>query len=201
MSYKREPFNEALIPSTLTHERYYVAHINSLQALVIVEHTVGQFNLYLSDITGVYFSLSLPDIVLVNGYSELQLIEGVNGTMIANQYVREDPSESNPPLRTLITLDNGGTWELLRAPTDPANPCEPPLCSLHFHMDSSEYWRLGVYSDESAPGIIVAHGEYCAISLSNLCTWTSSMIFKTFKGSIVLAIVRPLLSMRSENMG
>ena len=159
MSYNREPFNEALIPSTVPHLNYFVAHINSLQALVIVEHTVGQFNLYLSDITGVYFSLSVPDIVFEDTTVELQLIQGVNGTMIANQYVREDPSESNPPVRTLITLDNGGTWEPLRAPTDAANPCEPPLCSLHFHMDTSEYARLGVYSEASAPGIIVAHGE------------------------------------------
>ena len=44
---------------------YYVGHINELQALVIVEHVSGQFNLYLSDITGVYFSLSLEDLVVV----------------------------------------------------------------------------------------------------------------------------------------
>ena len=37
--------------------------------------------------------------------------------------------------------------------------CEPPDCSLHLHMDTTEYARLGVYSTESAPGIIVAHGE------------------------------------------
>ena len=37
--------------------------------------------------------------------------------------------------------------------------CEPPDCSLHFHMDTSAYARLGVYSTDSAPGIIVAHGE------------------------------------------
>ena len=36
--------------------------------------------------------------------------------------------------------------------------CEPPSCSLHFHMDTSLYARLGVFSTESAPGIIVAHG-------------------------------------------
>ena len=161
VSYNREPFNMAMIPSTSPHVDYRVSHINSLQALVIGQHTSGEYNLYLSDITGVYFSLSLPDIVLKR-VLDLEVIEGVNGTMIANQYVREDPSESNPPVRTLITLDNGGTWELLRAPPEDAagNPCEPPLCSLHFHMDTSEYARLGVYSEASAPGIIVAHGEW-----------------------------------------
>ena len=37
--------------------------------------------------------------------------------------------------------------------------CVPPFCSLHFHMDTSEYARLGVFSADSAPGIIIAHGK------------------------------------------
>ena len=43
-----------------------MTHINELQALVIVEHASGKYNLYLSDITGEYFSLSLEDLVVVN---------------------------------------------------------------------------------------------------------------------------------------
>ena len=35
-----------------------------LQALVLMEHVSGQFNLYLSDTTGVDYSLSLRDIVV-----------------------------------------------------------------------------------------------------------------------------------------
>ncbi len=41
---------------------------------MIVEHVSGQFNLYLSDITGVYFSLSLPDIVNENYFIDLELV-------------------------------------------------------------------------------------------------------------------------------
>ena len=37
--------------------------------------------------------------------------------------------------------------------------CEPPSCYLHLHMDTTEYARLGVYSTDSAPGIIIAHGQ------------------------------------------
>ncbi len=40
-----------------------MAHIDELQALVIVEHQTGQINLYLSDKEAVYFSLSVPDLV------------------------------------------------------------------------------------------------------------------------------------------
>lgn len=41
-------------------------------------------------------------------------------------------------------------------------------------MDSSEYARLGVYSQESAPGIIVAHGWQSILSTCSnhsYCAW------------------------------
>jgi hypothetical protein len=51
-----------------------VTHINELQALVIVQHTSGRYNLYLSDITGVFFSLSLADIVISRQGIDLELV-------------------------------------------------------------------------------------------------------------------------------
>ena len=51
-----------------------MTHINELQALVIVQHTSGCFNLYLSDITGVFFSLSLADIVISRQGIDLELV-------------------------------------------------------------------------------------------------------------------------------
>ena len=48
-------------------QNYIVSHINQQQAMVIVEHASGRYNLYLSDESGQYFSLSLPDIVTGNG--------------------------------------------------------------------------------------------------------------------------------------
>ncbi len=162
VSHQRQPFNYAKIPSFLPHERYLVSHINSLQAMVIVGHTTTQHNLYLSDATGVFYVLSLSDIVIEGNILDLEVIEGVNGTMVANQYVRDDPTVINAPMRTLLTLDNGGEWVLLRPPSRDVEgipvSCEPPLCSLHFHMGTSDYARLGVYSEASSPGIIVAHG-------------------------------------------
>ena len=96
ISYLRQPFNLAKIPTTDPHDvrktlfdksywstkslspfdaqGYIVAHINELQALVIVQHTSGRFNLYLSDITGVYFSLSLADIVITQRGIDLELV-------------------------------------------------------------------------------------------------------------------------------
>lgn len=45
-----------------------------MQALVIVEHTNGQFNLYLSEETGLYYSLSLPNIVYNKGVIDLEIV-------------------------------------------------------------------------------------------------------------------------------
>ena len=43
---------------------YLVTDINEMQALVIVEHEGDFYNLYLSDESGIYYSLSLRDIVI-----------------------------------------------------------------------------------------------------------------------------------------
>ena len=51
-----------------------MAHIDELQALVIVEHDSGQNNLYLSDEEGVHFSLSLPDLVVERTGIDLEVV-------------------------------------------------------------------------------------------------------------------------------
>ena len=59
-----------------THQNYWVDHLNTLQAVVLVQHVSGQFNLYLSDTTGVDYSLSLRDIVvdLSNNNIDVELV-------------------------------------------------------------------------------------------------------------------------------
>ena len=83
--------------------------------------------------------------VIIHIFSQ---IDGINGTMIAN---RKEPADGAAKVvRTVVTLDNGGDWNYITPPeTDLSGApvmCEPPSCSLHFHMASSEYARLGVYS-------------------------------------------------------
>lgn len=74
VSYDRKPFQLAHLPTNLAHQNYYVASLNAMQALVIVEHTNGQFNLYLSEETGLYYSLSLPNIVYNKGVIDLEIV-------------------------------------------------------------------------------------------------------------------------------
>ena len=62
-----------MVPPSLSS--YLVIRINDVQALVIVEHAGGFFNLYLSDESGVYYSLSLRDLVIDSDYNiDLELV-------------------------------------------------------------------------------------------------------------------------------
>ena len=68
--------------------------------------------------------------------------------MIANR--QEAVNVTTKVVRTVVTLDNGGEWSYISPPEIDLGGtpilCEPPSCSLHFHMASSQYARLGVYS-------------------------------------------------------
>eukprot|EP00731_Ephydatia_muelleri_P019736 Em0012g561a len=163
VSYKRKQFQMANFPPTHV-DRYKFYDVNNVQALALLEDEDGQLNLYTSDSTGVYYTLSLEDVVY-NTYSyDFDGIYGVNGTFVANQYVRSAPSEARSVIRTVITFNNGGQWSPIKAPSvdclGQTISCSFPGCSLHLFMDTSYYNTLGVYSHSSAPGLIAAHGTY-----------------------------------------
>ena len=44
---------------------------------MIVEHASSKYNLYLSDITGVYFALSLEDLVVTEQGIDLELVSNL----------------------------------------------------------------------------------------------------------------------------
>lgn len=75
VSYNRQPFRNAMIPTPYAHQNYIVSHINELQALVIIGHEGNFYNLYLSDQEGVYYSLALRDLVVERGRGlDLELV-------------------------------------------------------------------------------------------------------------------------------
>ena len=74
VSHLRKAFRLAKIPTPYNHQRYLVSHIDELQAMVIIQHEGGFYNLYLSDSTGMDYSLSLRDIVVVRGIVDLELV-------------------------------------------------------------------------------------------------------------------------------
>ena len=72
-----------------------MSHIDGLQASVIVEHLSGRFNLYLSDITGVYYSLSLPDIVFDED-------SGVDLELVSAVFIMAEEIQWNPSIKATI---------------------------------------------------------------------------------------------------
>ena len=76
-----------------------MTHLNQLQALVIVEHENDQFNLYLSGLEGILFSLSLPDLVVQYGVGmDLEVVR-VGGRRVGRRvgipYERASQGEQN----------------------------------------------------------------------------------------------------------
>ena len=73
-----------------------MSHIDDMQALVIVEHAAGFYNLYLSDESGLYFSLSLTDIVIETLYGtrwqiDLELVRYIPYSCILCVYNLRNP--------------------------------------------------------------------------------------------------------------
>ena len=58
-----------------------MSHIQEKQALVIVKHEGGFYNLYLSEETGVYYSLSLRDIVVEEAV-DLEMVRSTLGVCL-----------------------------------------------------------------------------------------------------------------------
>ena len=93
---------------------------NKLLAGLILNN-VGVLPIALLNYSGDYFSFhpvlnltvcemtSLPSLSVVCPLCPQ--IQGLNGTLIANQYTREEVFLPRFGKRTLISLDNGGVWE------------------------------------------------------------------------------------------
>ena len=55
-------------------QHYFVYSYRSAQAVVIVQHSSGVNNLYLSDESGTYYSLSLEDIVKIDNHLDIEFV-------------------------------------------------------------------------------------------------------------------------------
>uniref|UniRef100_A0A671YVE0 Sortilin related VPS10 domain containing receptor 1 n=1 Tax=Sparus aurata TaxID=8175 RepID=A0A671YVE0_SPAAU len=121
------------------------------------------YNLYVSDTSGVYYTLALENVVSSMGPEgnvmvDLYEVAGIKGMFLANR-------KTDNQVKTYITYNRGRDWRLLQAPGKDlrANSihCELPYCSLHLHLhvSANPYTSGNIASRESAPGIIVASGS------------------------------------------
>ncbi|KAK7105788.1 sortilin-related receptor-like isoform X2 [Littorina saxatilis] len=183
VSYKRQDFVNAQFPVQHGHTDYYMADASEGQVMLCVVHNTSDTHLYISDVEGSRFSLSLEHIVYFNpqgahkdtwlsyyyneSFADIHKVAGLRGIYIASQLISANGSFSVENQRSLITFDKGGEWNLLNPPTDlhgrPNRNCtKSQNCSLHL---SQEFLRLypgsqaqPVLSRPSAPGLILGSG-------------------------------------------
>ncbi|KAK0145654.1 Sortilin-related receptor [Merluccius polli] len=182
VSYNRQPMKAAQFMTRHPITEYYIADASEDQVFVCVNHVNNVTHLYISDTQGLSFSLSLENVLYYSPegsgsntliryfanepFADLHRVEGLRGVFVAT-LINGSASEDN--MRSVITFDKGGTWELLQPPTADslggAIECQLSKgCSLHLAQRWSQLLniqlrRMPILSKESAPGLILATGS------------------------------------------
>eukprot|EP01125_Pyxidicula_operculata_P015408 TRINITY_DN5229_c0_g1_i1.p1 TRINITY_DN5229_c0_g1~~TRINITY_DN5229_c0_g1_i1.p1 ORF type:complete len:737 (-),score=139.10 TRINITY_DN5229_c0_g1_i1:151-2361(-) len=131
-------------------------------------------NLYVSDTDGYKFTLSLRGVHTVNGKWDVEYVRSVEGTMIANIVISLFPLQ----IKTMITYDNGDTWEFLEKPTN--SNCSSASCALHIFGDTADPNKKFDINHEittsKAVGLLIANGNvgtYLDYNSNNTNTYLS----------------------------
>uniref|UniRef100_A0A8C5JAQ0 Sortilin-related receptor n=1 Tax=Junco hyemalis TaxID=40217 RepID=A0A8C5JAQ0_JUNHY len=182
VSFNRKPMRVAQFVTKHPIKEYYIADASEDQVFVCVSHDNNRTNLYISEAEGLKFSLSLENVLYYSPggagsdtlvryfanepFADFHRVEGVRGVYIAT-LINGSFSEEN--MRSVITFDKGGTWELLQPPTqthygEHINCQLSQGCSLHLAQRLSQLLnfqlrRMPILSKESAPGLIIATGS------------------------------------------
>lgn len=131
VSYKRGKFVNAQFGNRYTRLDYFVADATEDQVFLCVQHNKTSTNLYISDVTGSEYSLSLENIIYYNPkgankdswlryfakdpFVDLTKISALRGVYIANIQTNTSVLTIEGQ-KSLITFDKGGTWVPLTAP-------------------------------------------------------------------------------------
>ena len=146
-------------------------HFDTEEGLLYAHHEVVHpavsSVLYLSDAEGLRFSLSLRNNKRdAQGRCDFEKLQGIEGIYITNEQINADveSAKERPRLRTKITFDKGGKWQLLKPPpTDDKGrdfSCradEDSECSLHLHGVTDSWGPF--YSNKNAIGVVMATGN------------------------------------------
>uniref|UniRef100_A0A671YX01 Sortilin related VPS10 domain containing receptor 1 n=1 Tax=Sparus aurata TaxID=8175 RepID=A0A671YX01_SPAAU len=165
VSAKRDVFTPMKLPKYTLPKNLHVISTDENRVVAAVQewNQNETYNLYVSDTSGVYYTLALENVVSSMGPEgnvmvDLYEVAGIKGMFLANR-------KTDNQVKTYITYNRGRDWRLLQAPGKDlrANSihCELPYCSLHLHLhvSANPYTSGNIASRESAPGIIVASGS------------------------------------------
>ncbi|KAM8772002.1 VPS10 domain-containing receptor SorCS1 isoform 2-T2 [Acanthopagrus schlegelii] len=188
VSAKRDVFTPMKLPKyTLPKDLHVISTDENRVVAAVQEWNQNEtYNLYVSDTSGVYYTLALENVVSSMGPEgnvmvDLYEVAGIKGMFLANR-------KTDNQVKTYITYNRGRDWRLLQAPGKDlrANSihCELPYCSLHLHLhvSANPYTSGNIASRESAPGIIVASGSIGSeLTTSNVSVFITSDAGNTWR--------------------
>ncbi|XP_072318867.1 VPS10 domain-containing receptor SorCS1 [Eucyclogobius newberryi] len=180
VSAKRDVFTPMRLPKyTLPKELHVISTDDNRVVAAVQEWNQNEtYNLYVSDTSGVFYSLALENVVSSMGIEgnvmiDLYEVAGIKGMFLANKRIDNQ-------VKTYITYNRGRDWRLLQAPSKDLRGnnvhCALPYCSLHLHLhvSANPYTSGNLASKESAPGLIIASG-----SIGGELTTTNVTVFIT----------------------
>ncbi|KAM9818171.1 VPS10 domain-containing receptor SorCS1 isoform 2-T3 [Syngnathus typhle] len=188
VSAKRDVFTPMKLPKyTLPKDLHVISTDENRVVAAVQEWNQNEtYNLYVSDTSGVYYTLALEDVVSSMGLEgnvmvDLYEVAGIKGMFLANK-------KTDKQVKTHITYNRGRDWRLLQAPNKDLRgnsiQCMPPYCSLHLHLhvSANPYTSGSIASRESAPGIIVASGSSGSeLTTSNVSVYITSDAGNTWR--------------------
>ncbi|XP_069022098.1 VPS10 domain-containing receptor SorCS1-like isoform X2 [Embiotoca jacksoni] len=188
VSAKRDVFTPMKLPKyTLPKELHVISTDENRVVAAVQEWNQNEtYNLYVSDTSGVFYTLALENVVSSMGLEgnvmvDLYEVAGIKGMFLANK-------KTDNQVKTHITYNRGRDWGLLQAPGKDLRSngvhCVLPYCSLHLHLhvSANPYTSGNIASRDSAPGIIVASGSTGAeLTAANVSVFITSDAGNTWR--------------------
>uniref|UniRef100_A0A7N6AGZ7 PKD domain-containing protein n=1 Tax=Anabas testudineus TaxID=64144 RepID=A0A7N6AGZ7_ANATE len=188
VSAKRDVFTPMKLPKyTLPKDLHVISTDENRVVAAVQEWNQNEtYNLYVSDTSGVYYTLALENVVSSMGPEgnvmvDLYEVAGIKGMFLANK-------KTDNQVKTHITYNRGRDWRLLQAPSKDLGGnnihCLLPYCSLHLHLhvSANPYTSGNIASRDSAPGIIVASGSFGSeLTTSNVSVFITSDAGNTWR--------------------
>ncbi|XP_074542340.1 VPS10 domain-containing receptor SorCS1 isoform X2 [Halichoeres trimaculatus] len=188
VSAKRDVFTPMKLPKyTLPKDLHVISTDENRVVAAVQEWNQNEtYNLYVSDTSGVYYTLALENVVSSMGPEgnvmvDLYEVAGIKGMFLANK-------KTDNQVKTHITYNRGRDWRLLQAPSKDLRGnnvhCVLPYCSLHLHLhvSANPYTSGNIASRDSSPGIIVASGSIGSeLTTSNVSVFITSDAGNTWR--------------------
>ncbi|XP_037531168.1 VPS10 domain-containing receptor SorCS2 [Nematolebias whitei] len=165
VSYRRNEFVLMRFPKYALPKDVQIVSTDGKQVFLALQewYQSDTYNLYQSDLQGVYYSMILENVRSTkqpeaNVLIDILEVRGVKGVFLANQKI-------DGKVTTLITYNKGRDWEPLTPPATDMNgkpvSCKVPDCHLHLHLRWADnpYVSGTVHTKESAPGLIMGAGN------------------------------------------